>query len=607
MSDGSVGRSESTVLYASAAGADAAPPEKLSAIDEALTVVTETTLQSATDAALERSVDCVVTARELSTGTGIELLQAIRRERPALPVVLYAEDGSEAIASEAIAAGVTDYVSQSRPDSLSQLVDAIRRATDDYEGPRHPESERGVARADGEPVERAVSNAGHGIIVTDASGRIEYVNPVFERLSGYSVDEAVGRTPRIVNSGAHDEDFFDDLWNTIRAGEVWQDEVVNRRKDGELYVVDKTITPIADGGEITGFVGVSAEVSERAGYETAVEASRDGVAVLNRDLEFVLANDAFVLLTGIPSDWLLDQDLSSFVESSIVDKETYRRLFEQLKAVISGDTTEHRRDISFLSPVMGEIVVDVRMTPAGDAHPIDGAVVSLRNITQRKAHEADLENKNERLETFTGTISHDLRNPLNVAVSNLELARETCELDSLETVAGAHDRMDELIDDFLALSRDGDLIGTTSSVSLATTARAAWSNVESYDSTLDVVTDARIRADDARLRQLFENLFRNAIEHGSAREPGADACDGVTISVGSLDGGVYVADDGRGIPAAERDTVFETGHTTSVKGTGLGLTIVDRIVAGHGWSVTVTESESGGARFEFTGIDPADS
>ncbi len=106
-------------------------------------------------------------------------------------------------------------------------------------------------------------------------------------------------------------------------------------------------------------------------------------------------------------------------------------------------------------------------------------------------------------------------------------------------------------------------------------------------------TSATAKADENRLRQLFGNLFRNAIEHG-----GND----VTITVGDLDDGFYVADNGSGIPDEERDQVFEAGHTSAETGTGLGLSIVKEIADAHDWTVSATESSEGGARFEIIGV-----
>jgi signal transduction histidine kinase len=96
----------------------------------------------------------------------------------------------------------------------------------------------------------------------------------------------------------------------------------------------------------------------------------------------------------------------------------------------------------------------------------------------------------------------------------------------------------------------------------------------------------------------LENLFRNSVDHG-----GVD----VTITVGALDGGdgFYVADDGEGIPEAEREKVFDTGYTTTSDGTGFGLNIVAEIAEAHGWAVEAVEAADGGARFEFTGVESA--
>ena len=110
----------------------------------------------------------------------------------------------------------------------------------------------------------AVENSGHSIYWTDRRSVIQYVNPTFEEVTGYSAEEAIGQTPRILNSGVHDDAFFADLWETITSGEVWQAEVVNERKSGEQYVVEQTIAPITDAnGAITHFVAVNNEISDR--------------------------------------------------------------------------------------------------------------------------------------------------------------------------------------------------------------------------------------------------------------------------------------------------------------------------------------------------------
>ncbi|MFC4407794.1 ATP-binding protein [Haloarchaeobius iranensis] len=227
---------------------------------------------------------------------------------------------------------------------------------------------------------------------------------------------------------------------------------------------------------------------------------------------------------------------------------------------------------------------------------------------ERHEYQAQLEERNERLAEFASFVSHDLRNPLNVAEGELELAMTAVENEHLEEVAWAHERMRELIQDLLSVARGGDEVQDPSTVDLPSSVDVCWRNVETDQATLVVEATGVVEADEGRLRQLFENLFRNAVEHGSsdagsatrdAEQAGAD----VTVTVGDLPDGFYVADDGPGIPEDERDQVFEAGYTTAADGTGFGLRIVEQVAQAHGWTVTVTGSAAGGARFEFTGVD----
>ena len=234
--------------------------------------------------------------------------------------------------------------------------------------------------------------------------------------------------------------------------------------------------------------------------------------------------------------------------------------------------------------------------PFGGAQTIRGQSVTLTDITDREQYRRELERQNDRLETFASMVSHDLRNPLNVAQGRVDLAAEETESDHLDAASTALDRMEALIDDVLALARQGQPIDEPERVGLGTVAEEAWYVVETDEATLDVVDTRRLLADDSRLQQLFENLFRNAVEHG-----GED----VTLRVGLLDDGdgFFVADDGPGVPDEEKDEVFESGYTTNTDGTGFGLAIVEEIATAHGWAVSVTDAEDGGARFEITDVD----
>ncbi|GAB3415643.1 hypothetical protein GCM10027435_12070 [Haloparvum alkalitolerans] len=220
---------------------------------------------------------------------------------------------------------------------------------------------------------------------------------------------------------------------------------------------------------------------------------------------------------------------------------------------------------------------------------------------QRRTDE--LERQNDRLERFASVVSHDLRNPLSVASGNVELAGAALEegdpaaaSERLDAVASAHNRMDRLIADLLELSRQGETVGSPETVAVEAVAKRAWEHVDVGDASLRVAAAPTVRADPDRLQQLFENLFRNSIDHA-----GRD----VTVTVDALPDGFAVADDGPGIAIEDRESVFEFGHTTDAEGTGLGLAIVREIAHAHGWEVALTAAEDGGARFEFRGVEHA--
>lgn len=227
-----------------------------------------------------------------------------------------------------------------------------------------------------------------------------------------------------------------------------------------------------------------------------------------------------------------------------------------------------------------------------------GAVINFIYAYQYlklKAEVDRLENRVNRLVTILSRVSHDLRNPLNVAQGYAEMM--TDELQSSERAGPLQkslDRIDSLIDELVVFAHSNNAEEHEQTVSLETIAHDSWSMVETESGALVVEADQQLRADTDRLQHLFENLFRNAIVHAGEE---------TTVTVGTIPDGFFVADDGPGIPAGESETVFEAGYTTAEDGTGLGLNIVAEIVDAHDWEITVTESESGGARFEVTAVD----
>ena len=222
-----------------------------------------------------------------------------------------------------------------------------------------------------------------------------------------------------------------------------------------------------------------------------------------------------------------------------------------------------------------------------------------RRVSQ--SQERQLRRQNDRLDQFAATVSHNLRNPLNVANGYLNLLETDLKDNigshewadsSIEEIQTAHARMDDIIQDAITIAREGTAVIAPEPVALETAVEAAWRSIVAPDATVRVQTAGTVAADHDRLVRLLENALRNAVEHG-----GED----VTIQIGMLatERGFYVEDDGVGIDPKIRTDVFDQGETTAPDGSGLGLAIVRTIAGAHGWSIRVVEGTAGGARFEF--------
>ncbi|QGA84011.1 sensor histidine kinase [Halomicrobium sp. LC1Hm] len=232
-----------------------------------------------------------------------------------------------------------------------------------------------------------------------------------------------------------------------------------------------------------------------------------------------------------------------------------------------------------------------------------GHVVRFVETTELERRSRELERKNDQLDQFASTVSHDLRNPLNVATGYLQMATEAVDPDDdaafdvaaaltyLDKVEVSLDRMATIIDDILALIDNADPVTDTEPVDFDSVASAAWSTVDTRSATLERSGEGTIEADETRLQRLLENLFRNAVDHVG---------DEVTIEVGLTGDGFYVADDGPGIPEDEREQIFEHGYTTGDEGTGLGLSIVQQLAEAHGWTVSL-DPDADGAKFVVEG------
>lgn len=603
--------------------------------NERITVETTTTPAEALDRLAKNHVDCVVADYEMPGKNGIELLEAVKEAAPALPFILFTGKGSEEIASHAISAGVSDYLQKSPgTDQYTVLANRIinlvkqRRAESDLKKRINQQ--------------QIVADLGREALSGMALGR------VFE-IAVENVTMALG------NEYAKVLEYHPDRGELLlRSGVGWRDGLV-----GQATVSDGADSQAGHTLRSEHPVIVDHLPSEDRFSGPPLLTEHDvisGISVIIGDYEDpwgVFGTHTTKQKTFTQHDVTFVQNVANVLASAIgrtmreQELDRTHDLFEKTERIaevggweINTETMEvfwsdHLFDILGIEddeeppleealdvyheadrPIVEEAVdsaldsgrpfdVEARFRrPDGELRwlrvqgiPVleDGTVVTLRgavqDITQRKQYEQALERQNTRLEEFASVVSHDLRNPLSVAEGRLNLAQSECDSEHLDAVNRAHTRMNSLIEDLLTWASGGESVTKAEAIDLDGLVDSCWANVDTADATLVTNIRRTIQVDESRLRQFFENLIRNAVEHGGTN---------VTVTVGEMEGGFYIEDDGPGIPEDRREDVFEASYSTTQEGTGFGLSIVNQIAEAHDWKIRVTEGTSGGARFEIS-------
>jgi PAS domain S-box-containing protein len=487
-----------------------------------------------------------------------------------------------------------------------------------------------------------------GVLATDGSGDIVAVNQeMLDLLDHHGLPEAaVGTDGRDLLSEASrlfadPERFVERINRQVDAREpVDSEEMI--LEDGRA--IEWSYRPVErlDGD---GHLWVYDDVTERINYHNRVQelqhrterliTSRDeseiastAVEIAEETLEFPLSGVHLVDETGerlepvAVTDGVRDHlDRVPTYEQTTPSRRTDEfnwRVFEQGEPAVVEDIHDHDELSASETPTRSGIVyplgdhgIFITSSPLpsnfdeNDVNLVEILATLVTALLDRARRETELreqkrllKRKTERLDEFASVVSHDLRNPLTVASGSLEIARKETDSEALDRVNSALDRIDTLLTDLRTLAREGKTVTDREAVDLVSLVWNCWQNVETADATLVAEVDRTVRADRSRLKEVFENLYRNGVTHG-----GSD----VTVTIGELEDGFYVADDGPGIPADEREAVFESGYSTSTEGIGVGLSIVAEIVEAHGWRISATRSTSGGARFEITGVEFADS
>ncbi|MFC6771119.1 PAS domain S-box protein, partial [Halorubrum pallidum] len=472
---------------------------------------------------------------------------------------------------------------------------------------------------------RLIDELPEGVCEYDADGRFTVVNDYVASTHGVSPVELTGRPSPLVDRirETADGDPFTELVEGAR--ETLSGTVELDLPDRSGAIVDFELQRLLIDGEFDGVLGISRDVTDErrrqrrlertsARLEALYEGSPDMIDIHDEAGQIVDANRAMLAELSYGRE-----DIVELAVWDIDEQMDRTEAFDVWDGLETGETV--RLETTFRRADGTSLPVEVHVRRI-DVQGESRFLASSRDISDRKAYERRIERENERLNEFASIVSHDLRNPLNVLSGYLHLAMETGNDDYYERCERALDEMERLIEDVLTLARQGDAVDDVEAIDLRELATRyaedEFSPVDVPDGSTDgdvalpdgvstdgepdagsgvsidvaVEADQALFADAGRLKRLLGNLLRNAAEHGGSR-----------VVIDDLPDGFYVADDGPGIPDDRLDAVFESGYSTSETGTGFGLAIVESIAEAHGWEVTLTASESGGARFEFTGVD----
>jgi two-component system, NtrC family, sensor kinase len=503
---------------------------------------------------------------------------------------------------------------------------------------------------------RAVEQSANLVIIADTQGRIEYVNPNFTRVTGYTPDEVIGQNPRILKSEKTSPEEFRRLWETITSGREWRGEFLNKMKNGELCWASASISPIRNHqGVITHFVAIEEDISElkraeealRASerrYRQLTEATLDAIVVADERGVISLFNAAAQRTFGYSEQEVLGQPLTILMppEYHEAHQRGLRHYLETREARVVGRTIElrgRRKD--------GEVFPLELSLSAVELPEEIYFLGAIRDLTERQRLQARIvqAEKLASLGLMSAGVAHEINNPLAYVANNLAVLErdirgltalvaayeaaqailESARPDLAAQVAQLAEEIDlpyvkEHIEQIVSSTRQGvkrvaDIVQNLRGFARLDQAAVGWVNLhDAITSSLEMIRGRLGRCHivveqqfgdlplvmcaPAQINQVFLNLLVNALQAIEATSKGGGRIEIRTRAAGD-EVIVEVADDGRGIPAELLPRIFDPFFTTKAvgEGTGLGLSISHGIVSDHGGRIEVENTPGQGSRF----------
>ncbi len=497
---------------------------------------------------------------------------------------------------------------------------------------------------------KAVDQSPVSIVITNLVGDIEYVNPKFTEITGYTPEEALGQNPRVLKSGDKAPEEYRELWDDITAGKEWRGDFCNKKKSGEVYWERALISPIRDGANtITHFLAIKEDITASRRTEIALresearlrsitDAARDAILMMTPDGEISFWNPAAERILGYSWAEAFGQDFQSL----IAPQHYHTALQVSLPALLKeGQGTSAGKTLDLEVRRKDGAAIPVQLSLS--AIQIEGqwhAVGLLRDITEQKRAEEALVLTNHNLEAatvranemairaesasaakseFLANMSHEIRTPMNGVIGMIGLLMDT-ELDAeqrryAEIVRASGESLLGLLNDILDFSKieagrldlellDFDLLSLLDDFAATLATRAHEKKLELYCAA-DPEVPVFLRGDPGRLRQVLHNLASNALkftESGDVvirvsmeEDREADA----TLRFTVRDTGIGIAEEKKGI-LFDKFSQVDASTTRVYGGTGLGLAISKQLAELMGGEIGVDSVPGVGSTFWFT-------
>lgn len=462
------------------------------------------------------------------------------------------------------------------------------------------------------------------ILITDPAGKIEYVNPRFTEITGYTSAEVCGQFPRLFKSGVHSDAEYKKIWSTITDGKVWRGELVNKKKDGSLHTEFMEIAPVKDTrGRIVNFVAVRDDITqkkqaenERRRLATAIDQSMDSIVFTDLDGKIIYVNQGFEKCSGYKRQEVIGQN-PRLLKGGKHDVAFYQSIWAQISQgrVWSGRFTNRRKDGTLYEE-------DAIISPVhDDAGVVSSYVAVMRDVTREISLESQLiqAQKMEAIGQLAGGVAHDFNNILAVSMIHICMLLgkplpDPGMRELLLAIQRGNERAANLTRQLLMFSRRQAMQKTALDVhfllfeEIKLLRRLIGEHIHiSLQSHPGVCA---IEADAGMIEQVIMNLCinaRDAMPKGGNLMLSAKLVEltheAISANLEARKGQfveISVADDGCGMSPDTVRRIFEPFFTTKEigQGTGLGLATVYGIVKQHeGW-VEVESSVGKGSKFK---------